>query len=203
MIKAIIFDVGGVCLEDNPMVFLGKLEEKAGMSKKELYFLTWDTKEWRLLYQKGLLTEKQLLEVLKKKGMVKEDVLIYIMKNGRKEILRPMPEVLKFIEKLKKRYKVYALSNVDRESVEYVKKKISIYNVFDDAVLSCEIGMAKPEQEIYKYVLKRFGLKPEECIFIDNRPKNVEGARKVGIKSILFESIEQIKRDLAKLGVNV
>lgn len=203
MIKAIIFDVGGVCLEDNPMVFLGKLEEKAGMSKKELYFLTWDTKEWRLLYQKGLLTEKQLLEVLKKKGMVKEDVLIYIMKNGRKEILRPMPEVLKFIEKLKKRYKVYALSNVDRESVEYVKKKISIYNVFDDAVLSCEIGMAKPEQEIYKYVLKRFVLKPEECIFIDNRPKNVEGARKVGIKSILFESIEQIKRDLAKLGVNV
>ncbi len=203
MIKVIIFDVGGVCLEDNPMIFLGKLEEKAGMSKEKLYSLTWDTNEWRLLYQKGLLTEKELLEVLKKKGMVREDVLVYIMKNGRKEILKPIPETIEIVKKLKKSYKVYALSNVDRESINYVKKKFSIYDIFDDAVLSCEIGMAKPEQEIYKYILKRFGLKPEDCIFIDNRPKNVEGARKVGIKSILFESPEQLKRDLAKMGVKI
>jgi len=203
MIKAIIFDIGGVNIRDAPMAFLEKLEKKSGMSKKELYFLTWDTKEWKELYNKGLLTENQLLEVLKKKGKVKEEVLVYIMENVREEILKPVPETIEIVEKLKKRYKVYALSNVDKESAEYVKKKFSIYNIFDGVVLSCEVGMVKPEPEIYKLILKKFGLGVEECIFIDNNQENVDGAERVGIKSIRFESPEQLKRDLAKLGVNV
>ena len=184
MIKAIIFDIGGVNIFDNPMNFLTKLEKKAGMSKEEIYSNTWETEEWTILYNKGLLTDKQLLEELEKRGKVKKEVLTTIMKNARKEILKLIPGTIQIVKELKKRYKVYALSNVDRSSVEYEEKEFSIYKIFDGVVLSCDVGMVKPEPEIYKFVLKKFNLKPEECIFIDNRKDNVEGAEKVGIKSI-------------------
>jgi putative hydrolase of the HAD superfamily len=203
MIRTIIFDVGGVCLTDNPMAFLGKLEKKAGMTKERLYSFTWDTEEWKVFYNKGLLTENQLFEALIKRGELKEDVLLYIKENGRREILKPVPEVLGFIESLRGRYKVYALSNVDRESADYVKKNFRIYNVFDGAVLSYEVGMIKPDTGIYRHALKKFGLKPDECVFVDNRPRNVKGAGKVGIKSIIFESLGQLKRDLARMGLKV
>ena len=202
MIKAIIFDIGGVNIYDNPMPFFSKLEKSFGVSKEKIYKYTFDTKEWQEPYNRGLISEKELWKRLESKGNLKREVLNDIKKSWR-SFLKPIPETIKIIKHLKGKYKVYALSNVDKGTVLYMKKQYGIYKIFDDTVLSCDVGMVKPHAGIYKFTLKKFKLNADECIFIDNRPKNVKGAEKVGIKSILFKSPEQLKKDLRKLGIFV
>ena len=73
---------------------------------------------------------------------------------------------------------------MDKKSAEYVRG-LGVYRIFDGAVLSYKIGIIKPSAGIYRYALKRFKLKPNECIFIDNRPANVRGAKKIGIKNYI------------------
>ena len=71
----------------------------------------------------------------------------------------------------------------------------------DGEVFSCYVKQLKPEPEIYRTILDRYQLKPEESVFIDDRPENCEGARKQGIHTICFESFKQVTAELEKLGV--
>ena len=59
----------------------------------------------------------------------------------------------------------------------------------------------KPDPEIYRILLERFNLKPEECVFIDDFPKNIEAARKAGMNGIVFTDVKSAKEGLLKLGV--
>ena len=71
----------------------------------------------------------------------------------------------------------------------------------DGGILSYEVKLIKPEREIYEMLLSRYDLKAEECVFVDDRKRNCEGAEKVGIKAILFENKEQVENELALLGI--
>ena len=59
----------------------------------------------------------------------------------------------------------------------------------------------KPEVEIYKLLLDRYHFVPQECVFIDDRPENIEAAEKLGITGIQFQNQQQAKRRLLELGV--
>jgi len=75
--------------------------------------------------------------------------------------------------------------------------------LFNPVVVSCEVKLKKPDPRVYKYTLKKLKLKPQECVFIDNRDYNLIPAKKMGMHVILFESTRQTIRDLKKLGVVV
>ena len=59
----------------------------------------------------------------------------------------------------------------------------------------------KPDPKIYRILLERFNLVPEQSVFIDDYPQNIEGARKMGMKGIVFTSVPQVKNELIKLGI--
>ena len=69
----------------------------------------------------------------------------------------------------------------------------------DGVVFSCEVKEIKPEPEIYKLLLSRYGLKAEESVFLDDREENCEAARKLGIKAIQFHDLKQAAKELEKL----
>ncbi len=73
------------------------------------------------------------------------------------------------------------------------------FDLFDKVFLSFELGCRKPSAEIYGAVLKKLGASPEDVVFIDDKPENVEGARTVGMNAILFRDVSQLKADLAKI----
>ena len=75
------------------------------------------------------------------------------------------------------------------------------YKLFDNVFLSNEIGLIKPDVKKYKYVLKKLDAKPKECIFIDDKLRNLITAREYGIYVIKFESIEKFKKQLTALGI--
>ena len=73
----------------------------------------------------------------------------------------------------------------------------------DGAIFSYTVKQIKPDLEIYETLLNQYKLKPEECVFIDDRMENIEGAEKAGIHGICFETIGQVKEDLKKYNIYV
>lgn len=91
-------------------------------------------------------------------------------------------------------YKVYGLSNWSHETFPMVKDKYEAFSMMDGIVMSGEELIAKPDLRIYKILLERYGLKAEECVFIDDRKENIEAGEQIGIHGILFEDCEQAKQ---------
>ena len=97
-----------------------------------------------------------------------------------------IPQTAELIAELKSAgYRVFVLSNMSKEYIEYLRK-MPVYSHFDGDVVSCEVGLTKPEKEIYTLLLERFGLEPSQTMFIDDRKENVEAAAEVGIVPFHF-----------------
>lgn len=110
------------------------------------------------------------------------------------------PAMAELLEALKPRYRLFALTNVWKEGHPHRRVLEPWFEAF---VQSTEIGTRKPEPSAYLHVLETYGLKPEETLFIDNHEPHVEGARAVGLHALQFTTVEQLKHDLARLGVIV
>ena len=91
-------------------------------------------------------------------------------------------------------YKVYGLSNWSHETFPMVKDKYEAFSMMDGIVMSGEELIAKPDLRIYKILLERYGLKADECVFIDDRKENIKAGEQVGIRGIIFEDCEQAKQ---------
>ena len=83
-------------------------------------------------------------------------------------------------------YKLYVLSNMSREFIDFLRR-FPVYGLFDGEVVSCEEGVVKPEPEIYRRLLGRYGLDPAQTLFIDDRPANIAAAAALGIRGQLFD----------------
>lgn len=82
-----------------------------------------------------------------------------------------------------------------------VQSRICLFwKYMDGAVFSCDVQQIKPEVDIYKTLLKRYSLKPEKSVFLDDRAVNCEGAGRAGIHTIQFENLKQAAKELEKLG---
>ena len=98
-------------------------------------------------------------------------------------------------------YTVFALTDNVHEIVSHLKASYTFWDLFEGAIVSAEVGLLKPQPEIYESLLSQYGLKASETVFIDDMPYNVEGAESVGIKAIQFESAVQCEKALKSLGV--
>ncbi|CCB71853.1 HAD family hydrolase [Streptantibioticus cattleyicolor] len=70
--------------------------------------------------------------------------------------------------------------------------------LFDEVVISCEVGMRKPEPEIYRYTARRLGVAPRRCVFLDDLGRNVRAAAAVGMTAVQHTSVEESSRELAR-----
>lgn len=103
------------------------------------------------------------------------------------------------LEEMKGRgYKMYGLTNWCSK-VHDVMPKYDIFKLLDGAVISSEEHMVKPDANIYMQLCEKFSLKPEECLFADDKPVNIEGARNVGMKAVVFTDAETFRRDMERI----
>jgi putative hydrolase of the HAD superfamily len=110
-----------------------------------------------------------------------------------------VPESL--VEALGRRYRLMLLSNTNAIHFAMIRESYPILRHFQDFVLSYEIGVLKPDPRIYQEAVNRAGCRPEECFFIDDIHKYVEGAQQVGMQAVRFQGAEQLERDLRAHGV--
>jgi len=105
------------------------------------------------------------------------------------------------MKKLKKNYRLLLLSNTDVMRFAFIRKKFPEIMIFDEYILSFEVGLMKPDPQIYREALKRAKAEVEECVFIDDMKENVEAASKLGINGILMEPKANLEAILRKLGL--
>lgn len=98
-------------------------------------------------------------------------------------------------------YSVYILSNYGKTAFENREKPFSFITEADGKVISFEALSVKPERKIFKVLEDKYGICPEESVFIDDLGENILAAEKYGYKGIVFESREQTKEKLAELGI--
>ncbi len=117
------------------------------------------------------------------------------------DIFTEIPATGDLLRRLRARYPLYLLSDTNEIHFGYVRKTIPVLSVFDEFIVSYQVGAMKPDPRIYREVLRRSGLPGTACVFVDDRPGNVEGAARLGIHAVRFQSPEQVAADLARLGV--
>jgi putative hydrolase of the HAD superfamily len=99
---------------------------------------------------------------------------------------RPIGTNLELVARLRPPYKVSVLSNADLSLRRRLEDEMRIHHLFDDIVCSAEVGMAKPEAEIFRLAASRLGVAPGECVFVDDWDQNIEAARTVGMTGVLY-----------------
>ena len=100
-------------------------------------------------------------------------------------------------------YTLYLLSNASRRQHDYWPR-VEASRYFDGTLISADVKLVKPQPEIYRLLLEKFGLKGEECFFVDDLPSNVEGAFYAGIPGAVFHNdITRLRKDLRSAGVDV
>lgn len=104
-----------------------------------------------------------------------------------------------FVRSLRAQYKTGLLSNVGVQAMSLIFTPEELEELFDAVTLSGEVGVVKPSPEIYEITAQRLGLLSDECVMIDDIPRNVEGAERVGMRGILYSSNAQLKAEIAKL----
>ncbi|MCW1908445.1 MAG: HAD-IA family hydrolase [Candidatus Saccharibacteria bacterium] len=95
-------------------------------------------------------------------------------------------------------YQVAVLSNLITP-IAFVVKRLKHLDSFETRIISCDVGMAKPNPLIYKLMLERLSLRPEECIFVDNRPRNLAPAAAMGMGIVHAKNTQQIIHDVREL----
>lgn len=115
---------------------------------------------------------------------------------------KPKPEALEFARNLAGKYLMATINNESREVNDYRIKQFGLSQIFDLFVSSCYVGLCKPDEKIYRLALDLIQKAPDECCFIDDRPVNIEGAAKVGMRTVLMRDAAQLKKDLQGLGVS-
>lgn len=119
------------------------------------------------------------------------------------DIFTEIPGTVALLRQLTARYPLYLLSDTNEIHFGFVRKTMDVVGIFDELILSYEMGVMKPNPRIYAEALRRSGVSADACVFIDDRLPNVEGARQVGIRGIHFRSPDQCATDLRQLGVKV
>jgi FMN phosphatase YigB (HAD superfamily) len=110
-----------------------------------------------------------------------------------------LPETL--LAGLHRCYRMLLLSNTNAIHWAMIREKYPLLCHFDDFILSYEVGAMKPSALIYEEAIARAGCRAEECFFTDDIPLYVEGAREAGMEAVVFESADQIERELRARGV--
>lgn len=188
-IRNIIFDLGGVILDidfartQQAFIDLGvsNFDELYGFKHIDSFFRQHET---------GQISDEEFMTSLQKmSGHPLERTVIEKAWNAL--LIRFPPERIELLKDLKKRYRLFLLSNTNAiHVVEFQKIYSNTFNsgrladLFEKVYYSNEVGMRKPNVEIYEFVLKDSHLVPEETVFIDDSLPNVEGANQAGIKAI-------------------
>lgn len=196
MIKAIIFDYGGVIGSDPGDDIYKKVSRKFGVRIGEIKA---NFSAFIFLLQKNKINEKDFWKKFSRKLNINDYKLLRKTWLGEyQRRARANRDLLNFIVRLKKRYRVYLLSN---RAVFYKKRSLDkrLKIIFSGIIYSCDVGMRKPEKNIYRYLLKKFQLKPAECIIVDDNDKYLLYPQKLGMQVIHFRSLYQLDAKLKNL----
>lgn len=200
MIKNIIFDIGNVLAAFQWKEYY----ESFHYSQEVLERLTRATvmdPMWNE-FDRGVLEEEEVLRKFIENDPGVEREIRETLTNIHDMIGR-LDYAIPWLQELKdKGYHLYYLSNFSKKAHVECAHTLDFLPLMEGGILSYQEKMTKPDPAVYQLLLNRYGLKAQECVFLDDTPRNVEAAVRQGMAGIVFRSQSQATEELRKLGVD-
>lgn len=199
MIKAVVFDVGGVLIRTHDHAPRRRWEAKLGLRDWESEEIVFSS-DIGTAAQMGSLTEEQLWREIGRRLELDEERLAEFRSafwSG--DVLDA--DLVDLIRQLRTRYQTAIISNATDGLRRTLNEKHRIADAFDLIVCSAEEGIMKPDLDIYRLTLQRLDRKPEEAVFIDDSRENVSAARQLGMHAIHYRDGLDVKGALAQMGI--
>ena len=190
---AVIFDYGGVLCYAPAWRDVAQCAEASGLDEDTFYKLYMETREYFGLAAAGYRAHWH--RVAKAAGITISEAAVNRFIDKESDLwTRSNSDTLSLAREAKAGgSKIAVLSNMTSELLEILRGKFDWLDEFDVKIWSCEKGCAKPDEVIYRDCLEQLGCAPEKSLFFDDRPRNVEAARRVGIDAHVFESAGQAR----------
>lgn len=198
MIKNFIFDMGNVLISFNPDLYISRLglnEEDSKLLMEKIY----KSKEWEYM-DYGKKDEAEVCQAVRQvlPGRLHQYIEELVIGWSDPQIfIEGMYEV---VEELKEKgYGIYLLSNASVRQHEYWPD-IPASKFFDGKLVSADVGMVKPNKDIYLHLFDKFDLKAEECFFIYDKEDNIIAGRELGMDGFVFENnVDELREKIMSL----
>ena len=192
----IIFDVADVILDwDIPIMLEHFPNDKAReIAMREIV----EHPDWLELDKGAMSAEEAICRAVARSKL--DSRAVAMLYEAVSESLIPNRASLDLLSELKENgTPLYCISNLHRATYDALREREEFWDVFEGIVVSCEVGLIKPDPAIFTLLTDRYSLLTNECIFIDDRERNVNAASELGMRTVEFESTRQCKERLADM----
>ncbi|MCX5699542.1 MAG: HAD family phosphatase [Candidatus Omnitrophica bacterium] len=200
-IKVLLFDLGRVLVDFDHSRSAERIAVFCSKAPRQIYDLffesgaTIDFESGKITPEDFYLQVKQMLDLKLSYDSFEpiwNEIFFLSAKNR---------SVFGLVNNLRANYKTALLSNINILHYEYLKKNFPVFGVFDRIFLSFQMGLIKPDKEIYNLVIRDLGVSPQEIFYTDDRPELVQSAKSLGIQGYVFTNFGQLINDLKDNGI--
>lgn len=200
-IDTVVFDIGGVLVELGRFRFLEK-KGFTGERANRVMYATMRSKDWVQMDLNNIPVEEILERFIRNDPEMEEE--IRHMFGDLHGIVEPRESILPWLRRVKESgRRILYLSNYSHKIMRECADALYFLPEMEGGLFSCDVHMVKPDPAFYQMLIDKYQLDPARCVFIDDLETNLEGARAVGMHTILFENPEQAEAELDRvLGMN-
>ena len=196
MIKNLIFDFGKVLVDYSFEKFFDE-RYFHDRQKAELFMQKVFTREWGLAVDREAEPLSEIIRQLQALYPEYAEPIAMYETNHNDFVLGEMPGMRDLLKRLKAEgFKLYGLTNWCHAVYGTMAQYPEIFSLLDGQIISSEEKLVKPERAIYERLFEKFGLKPEECVFTDDKLENIEGSIAAGMDAIVFVDAVQYEKEL-------
>jgi len=200
-IKVLLFDLGKVMVDFDHLRSAQRISDFCSKTPRQIYDLFFESgatiafEAGKITPQDFYLQVKQMLDLKLSYDSFEpiwNDIFFLSAKNR---------AVFGLVNALRANYKTAMLSNINILHYEYLKENYPVFGAFDRIFLSFQMGLIKPDKEIYNLVIRDLGVSPQEIFYTDDRPELVESAKSLGLRGCVFTNFAQLINDLRAAGI--
>jgi putative hydrolase of the HAD superfamily len=196
----VMFDMGGVTVDVESDRLVEQVAQLLGRTFDDVQQAVYH-QELLLPFELGKITPKAYYEGLCKALPLSWPYERFV--TAWNDIFRENPDVTRLMHRLTKRHTLIALTNTNALHLDYLRTAIPSLSIIQDWVASCDVGVRKPDPQIYFLALKRAGMLPRQAVYVDDRPEMVEAGRSIGLTAVRFQNAQQLEEDLQSIGLNL
>lgn len=179
-----------------------ELEDAHGLPRRAIFETLYRTPTWEAI-QRGRGDRKAWHEEAHRLLEARAGRPLPRLHEAWRAAQRSIPENVELVRALRPSYRIGIVSNADASLRERLRDGLGIFDLFDAFICSAEVGVAKPEPEVYRLAAERLGLPPEACVFVDDHEPNAKAAEQVGMRAIHYrvDKGDDLTAQLAALGI--
>jgi putative hydrolase of the HAD superfamily len=196
-VRNVIFDFGGVLVAWRPHEIIESFYSDPEL-REAVRVHAFQHPDW-LEMDRGTLDEPTVVRRFARRMGRPEAELAALFDHVRAALVPIEPTVALLRELRARGFGLYGLSNMSASIFAYLEGRHEFFSLFDGIVVSAAVKLVKPEPGIYEHLRQRFALDFAESVFIDDLPRNVEAAQRLGLPAIRFETTEQVRAELLPL----